>query len=47
MDMYFLVHLYSVDQDVDCGLWNVDLLLFSCSVKLLDIGKNGTRSPIH
>ena len=29
-----------LDQAVDCGLWNVVLLLFNCCVKLLDIGRN-------
>jgi hypothetical protein len=29
---------HGVDQAVDCGLWNVFLLLFNVCVKLLDIG---------
>ncbi len=31
---------HSVEQVVDCGLWNVDPLLFNGCVKLLDIGRN-------
>ena len=29
---------HSVDQAVDCGLWNVVSLLINASAKLLDIG---------
>ena len=31
---------HRVDQVVDCGLWNVGLLLFNGCAKLLDIGRN-------
>ncbi len=31
---------HRVDQVVDCGLWDVDPLLFNGCVKLLDIGRN-------
>ncbi len=31
--------LHRVDQVVDCGLWNVDPLLFNGCAKLLDIGR--------
>ncbi len=31
---------HRVDQVVDCGLWNVDPLLFNGCMKLLDIGRN-------
>ncbi len=30
---------HRVDQVVDCGLWDVGLLLFNVCVKLLDIGR--------
>jgi hypothetical protein len=30
----------NVDQAVDCGLWNVDPLLFNVCMKLLDIVGN-------
>ncbi len=31
---------HRVDQVVDCGLWNVGLLLFNGCTKLQDIGRN-------
>ena len=38
---------HSIDQAVDCGPWNVVLLLFNGCVKLLDIVRELDHAAVH